>query len=124
MLMRSHHGERQVWRVVHVPSVEAEDQRHLHQDLEPLKQERASTTTRSKGLLRTQGVRLTSLSTLPTQLDALRLWDGSPLPSGLCRRVLRVYAHHQFLSEQIAELEAERRSMLQTAQEAPIEKVC
>jgi len=30
MLMRFPPGERQVWRVVHVPSVEAEDQRHLH----------------------------------------------------------------------------------------------
>src|SRR4029453_14144002 len=46
MLMRSHHGERDVWRVVHVPSIEAEDQRHLHRDLETLKQERVSTTTR------------------------------------------------------------------------------
>ena len=92
------HGERQVWRVVHVPSVEAEDQRHLHRDLETLKQERASTTTRIKGLLSSQGVRLTSLSKLPEQLEALRLWDGSPIPSGLRRRVLRVYAHHQFLS--------------------------
>src|SRR5262249_14701285 len=34
MLMRSHHGERGVWRVVNVPSIEAEDQRHLHRDLE------------------------------------------------------------------------------------------
>src|SRR5882724_9080483 len=34
MLMRYHHGERQVWQVVKVPSVEAEDQRHLHRDLE------------------------------------------------------------------------------------------
>ncbi len=56
MLMRYHHGERDVWRVVHVPSVEAEDQRHLHRDLETLKQERASTTTRIKGLLSSQGV--------------------------------------------------------------------
>ncbi len=56
------YGEREVWRVVHVPSVEAEDQRHLHRDLETLKQERASTTTRIKGLLRSQGIRLTSLS--------------------------------------------------------------
>jgi transposase len=37
MLMRFHHGERDVWRVVHVPTVEAEDQRHLHRDLEKLK---------------------------------------------------------------------------------------
>jgi transposase len=123
MLMRYAHGERDVWRVVRVPSVEAEDQRHLHRDLETLKQERASTTTRIKGLLSSQGVRLTSVNKLPEQLEALRLWDGSPLPSGLRRRVLRVYAHHQFLSEQIAALEAERRALLQSAQEASIAKV-
>src|SRR5262252_6207885 len=51
MLMRYHPGERQVWQVVKIPSVEAEDQRHLHQDLETLKQERASTMTRIEGLL-------------------------------------------------------------------------
>jgi transposase len=123
MLIRYEHGEREVWRVVHVPSVEAEDKRQLHRDLETLKQERASTTTRIKGLLSSQGVRLTSLSKLPEQLDALRLWDGSPIPSGLRRRVLRVYAHHEFLSQQIAELEAERRTLLQSSQDASIEKV-
>ena len=90
MLMRYAHGARDGWRVVRVPSVEAEDQRHLHRDLETLKQERASTTTRIKGLLSSQGVRLTSVNKLPEQLEALRLWDGSPLPSGLRRRVLRV----------------------------------
>ena len=123
MLMRSHHGERGVWRVVNVPSIEAEDQRHLHRDLETVKQERASTTARIKGLLSSQGIRLTSVTKLPEQLDALRLWDGSPIPSGLRRRLLRVYAHYQFLSEQIAELEAERRALLQSAQEASLEKV-
>ena len=123
MLLRFHHGEREVWRVVHVPSVEAEDQRHLHRDLESLKQERASTTTRIKGVLSSQGIRLTSLRKLPEQLDALRLWDGSPLPRGLRRRLLRVYAHHQFLSEQIAAVEAERRALLETSQEASIEKI-
>jgi transposase len=123
MLMRYESGEREVWRVVHVPSVEAEDQRHLHRDLETLKQERASTTTRIKGLLSSQGIRLTSLSKLPEQLETLRLWDGSPIPSGLRRRLLRVYAHHEFLSEQIAALEAERRALLQSSSEASIEQV-
>ena len=123
MLMRYAHGERDVWRVVRVPSVEAEDHRHLHRDLETLKQERASTTTRIKGLLSSQGVRLTSVNKLPEQLEALRLWDGSPLPSGLRRRVLRVSAHHQFLSEQIAALEAERRARLPSAHDASIEQV-
>ena len=123
MLMRYHHGERQVWQGVKVPSVEAEDHRHLHRDLETLKQERASTTTRIQGLLRSQGIRLTSLHQLPEQLEALRLWDGSPIPPGLRRRVLRVYAHHTFLSEQIAAVEAERRAQLQTSTEAQIDKV-
>ena len=99
MLMRYHHGERHVWQVVKVPSVEAEDQRHLHRGLETLKQERASTMTRLKGLLSSQGIRLTSLTNLPDQLDALRLWDGSPIPLGLRRRLLRVYAQHTFLSQ-------------------------
>jgi transposase len=103
MLMRYEQGERDVWRVVHVPSVEAEDGRHLHRDLETLKQERASTTTRIKGLLSSQGIRLASVNRLPEQLKALRLWDGSPLPDGLRRRLLRVWAHQQFLNEHIAE---------------------
>ena len=30
MLMRYYSGEEEVWSVVHVPSVEAEDKRHLH----------------------------------------------------------------------------------------------
>ena len=60
---------------------------------------------------------------MPEQLDALRLWDGSPIPPGLRQRVLRVYAHHQFLSEQIAAVEAERGTQLQDANDAGIEKV-
>jgi transposase len=123
MLMRFHYGERDVWRGVNVPSIEAEDQRHLHRDLETLKQERASTTTRIKGLLSSQGIRLTSLSQFPEQLDALRLWDGAPIPSGLRQRLLRVYAHHEFLSQQIAAVEAERRALLHSAQDASLEKV-
>ena len=123
MLIRYEQGERQVWQVVNVPSVEAEDQRHLHRDLETLKRERGSTTTRIKGLLSSQGLRVTSLTNLPEQLDALRLWDGSPIPPGLRQRVLRVYAHYTFLSEQIAEVEAERRALLQTSPDARIDKV-
>jgi transposase len=120
MLMRSHHGERQVWQVVKVPSVEAEDHRHLHRDLETLKQERASTMTRIEGLLSSQGLRVTSLTKLPEQLEALRLRDGSPLPPGLRRRMLRVYAQYTFLSEQIAAVEAERRAQLQTSTDVRI----
>ena len=62
MLMRYEQGERQVWQVVHVPSVEAEDQRHLHRDLATLKRERARTTARIHGLLSSQGLEVVKLS--------------------------------------------------------------
>jgi transposase len=123
MLIRYHQGEDKVWQVLKVPSAEAEDQRHLHRDLETLKQERASTPHRINGLLSSQGLQVTSLSKLPEQLDAMRLWDGSPIPSGLRQRVLRVYAHHTFLSEQIAAVDAERRALLRPSQEMSIDKV-
>ena len=123
MLIRDEQGERQVWQGVNVPAVEAEAQRHLHRDLETLQRERGRTTTRIKGLRRSQGLRVTSLTNFPEQLDALRLWDGSPMPPGLRRRVLRVYAHHTCLSAQIAEGEAERRALLQTSTEASIDTV-
>jgi transposase len=123
MLMRYEQGERHVWQVVKVPSVEAEDQRHLHRDLETLKQERASTMTRIGGLLSSQALRVPSLTKLPEQLEALRLWDGSPVPPGLRHRVLRVYAHYTFLSEQIAAVEVERRTLLQTSADASIDTI-
>ena len=109
--------------MVNVPSVAAEDRRHLHRDLETVQQERARTTNRIKGLLSRQGVRITSVHKLPEPLDALRLWDGSPVPSGLRRRFLRVSAHYQCLNAQIAAWEAERRALLRTSADANIEKV-
>jgi transposase len=123
LLMRSHHGERAVWRVVHVPSGEAEDQRPLHRDLETLQPERARTTPRIQGLRSRQGVRLTRRTQLPEQRDTVRLWEGAPLPSGLPRRVLRVSAHQQCLREQMAAVEAERRALRHSSQDAPIEPV-
>jgi transposase len=123
MLLRFYGGEGEVWRVVHVPSVEAEDQRHLHRDLATLQQERASTITRIKGLRSSQGGKLTNWSPFPEQLEALRLWDGAEMPRGLRRRLLRVWAHHEFLRAQIAPLEAERRAVLQDSQDASRDQV-
>jgi transposase len=56
MLMRYHLGEKKVWSVVHVPSVEAEDERQLHRELMRLKKERTRHINRMKGLLASQGV--------------------------------------------------------------------
>lgn len=62
MLMRYHNGEVDVWSVVHVPSPEAEDARHLHRELLTLKAERTRVTNRIKGLLAAQGLSVSSLA--------------------------------------------------------------
>ena len=53
----------------HMPPMGGEDQRYLHRVPEILKHERAAATTRIKGLLSSQGIRLKSLMKLPEQLD-------------------------------------------------------
>ena len=43
--------------------------------------------------------------------------------TGVQTCALPIYAHHQFLSEQIAALEAERRAVLETSHEASLDKI-
>src|SRR3974390_2742692 len=84
MLIRYHGGEKQLWRVVRVPSREDEDARHLHRELEGLKRERTRQRNRIHGILMQQGLCLSN----PTQkrvlkgLGALRPWDGQKVPGG------------------------------------------
>jgi transposase len=96
---------------------------HLHRDLETLQRERTRTSNRIKGLLSPQGVQRASVNKRPAPLEALRLWDGSPVPRGLRQRLLRVYAHYTFLGQQMAEWAAERRASVRTVQEATIDTV-
>ena len=58
-LIRHHAGERGGWSVLRVPSIEDEDARRLHRELERLKRERLAHRVRIQSLLITQGVRLT-----------------------------------------------------------------
>ena len=79
-LIRHHAGERGGWSVLRVPSIEEEDARHLHRELERLKRERLAHRVRIQSLLVTQGVRLTLKRALGLRLGGLTLWDGRHLP--------------------------------------------
>jgi transposase len=59
----------------------------------------------------------------PQQLEHLRLWDGTPLPVGLRHRLDQEWEHVQALAQRIAYLEAERRAVLRTAEDAVTKKV-
>jgi transposase len=77
-LMRYHAGERGGWSVVRVPSIEEEDARRLHRELERLKRERLAHRCRIQGLLVTQGVRLPFRRALALRLGGYRTLDPRP----------------------------------------------
>jgi transposase len=108
MLVRWHLGERDVWRVVHVPTAAEEDARQLQRELETLRAEQTGHTNRIKGLLVTCGVTLTVDRHFPRRLKELRLWDGSALPRDLHHRLLREFERMQVVNRQVRELEKER----------------
>ena len=113
MLIRYHSGETKVWSVVQVPEVKDEDQRQLHRELADLKTERTRETNRIKGLLIGQGIGLTTRGQAKIDLDAVRLWDQSPLPEGIRGRIQRAQERVEFLSRQIRELETQRDQELE-----------
>jgi transposase len=74
--------------------------------------------------LANQGIRLQGQLQLSEQmLDSVRMWDGSPLPSGLNRRLKREWEHVLFLKGQIRDLESERRRAWSRSDEADVGKV-
>ena len=113
MLIRYHSGETKVWSVVQVPEVKDEDQRQLHRELADLKTERTRETNRIKGLLIGQGISLATRGQAKIDLDAVRLWDQSPLPEGIRGRIQRAQERVEFLSRQIRELETQRDQKLE-----------
>src|SRR6266498_4434096 len=83
MLLRYWAGEKDLWSMVHVPTPEQEDGRHLQREIRTLKKEQTRLTNRVKGLLAGQGVAVRiGRGGFRDSLDAIRIWDGSPLPPG------------------------------------------
>jgi transposase len=83
-------GERGVWSVVHVPSVEDEDRRQLHRELFTITRERTRVVNRIKGLLALHGVVLEVPRGLPRELPpSLVGWNRTPLPPAAHARLGR-----------------------------------
>lgn len=109
MLLRVASGERGVWKVVHVPSEAAEDQRHLARTLRAVKSDRTRVINRIRGLLATQGA---SLAGSPLHFDVTRVqrWDGQALLPGLQRRLAREGEQLAALTQQLRGFEREQRA--------------
>jgi transposase len=115
MLIRYHGGEKQLWRVVRVPSREDEDARHLHRELEALKRERTRYRNRIHGILIQQGLRIRnpSIKKLVKELDLMRTWDGQELPAEMKVRLARVHERLRLVEDQIKSLVKEKMQRLQ-----------
>jgi transposase len=114
MLVRYHGGEKHLWRIVRVPNREDEDARHLHRELEALKNERTRHRNRIHGILIQQGlgVRNPSTKKFLKQLDLMRTWDGGELPAEIKVRLARVHERLRLVEEQISSLVKEKTHRL------------
>jgi transposase len=125
MLMRYHGGERKLWSVVRVPSVEAEDGRQLSRELESLNKERTSHRSRIRGLLIREGLEVKNPSgkKFLEELDSLCTWDGKQLPKDFKARIVREYERLRMVEEQMGTLRKERETRVGSAETLSMRKV-
>ena len=123
MRIRYHLGDEKVWRIVHVPEIEAEDNRQWHREWHALKSERTRHINRIKGLLASQGVCMPVKVDFLERIEHVRLWNGDPLPTKLKSRLVRECQRMQFVEAQLKELQALRRETLRNSQEPCIQQV-
>ena len=125
MLMRYHGGERKLWSVVRVPSVEAEDGRQLSRELESLNKERTRHRSRIRGLLILEGLEVKNPSgkKFLEELDSLCTWDGKGLPGDFKARIVREYERLRMVEEQMGILRKEREIRVGSAETLSMRKV-
>ena len=125
MLIRYHAGERKLWSVLRVPSVEAEDGRSLNRELEVLAKERTMHCSRIRGLLIREGLQVGNPSgkKFLEEVDSLRTWDGRKLPSDFKARIVREYERLRMVEGQIGILKKERERRVQSADTPSLRKV-
>jgi transposase len=123
LLMRYHNGERDVWSVVNAPAPADEDRRQPHRDRDQLVRERTEHSNRIKGLLAAIGLDVLVDGRLLERLDALREWDGEPVPEELRGRIVREFERWRLVDGQLGELGNRQRREVREDDVAHVELV-
>jgi transposase len=117
MLCRYHTGERKVWSVVNVPSVQDEDGRQLHRGMKDIQRQKTECSNRIKGLLASLGLTATVDANFRTTLGRLRDWADQPVPVGMQGRLLQEYAVWETLHRQERDAANEQERQLREGEE-------
>jgi len=111
MLLRYAGGEKRVWSVVRVPTLEQEDARRLHRELERLKRERNAHVSRIASLAVLHNVRFKHVGG--------RGWDErlehlqAQLPPAAAQEIARESERLRLVKEQIGQVERSRKEQVQ-----------
>ena len=118
-------GEKRLWSVVHVPSVEQEDIRRLHRGFDRLKKEKSQHSSRIKSLLILHGIRLETLSVTDwsKQVQQFTQWDGHPLPPFVQEELIREGKRLALVREHIRQIQAKQIDLIKNSDEPMIQKV-
>lgn len=122
MLLRYYGGERKLWAVLRVPTVEQEDARRMSRELERLQREATGHRNRIGSLLVLHGLRSKKIG----KRGWAGWWEGhrGQLPSALAAEVEREVARLGLVSAQSKALEAaQRQAMVVKPDEAPAHPV-
>src|SRR5262249_32633458 len=112
-----------VWGVVRVPGAEDEDRRQLHRERIALKGQRTQHVNRIKGLLASLGLEVRVDERLPERLEALRQWDGTPVPPGMKARILREFERLVPVGRQVRDRDSQRARAVRNEASRPMEQV-
>ncbi len=123
MLCRYHAGERKVWSVVNVPSVQDEDGRQLHRGMKDIQRQKTECSNRIKGLLASQGLTAAVDAKFRATLEALRDWADQPVPVGMQTRLLQEYAVWEALHRQERDAANEQERQLREGEDRRLEQM-
>ncbi len=108
MLVRDIAGERKVWSVVRVPSIEQEDARRTNRERDRLLKERTGHINRMKSLLILHGIRMKISKHFKEDIDRVKLWDGSTLPENIKNELRREYDRYTTVNGQLEAVQKEQ----------------
>lgn len=113
-LMADARGEHRVFSVVRVPRVDEEDAKRGHRERYRLIKERVAHANRIKGLLALHGIYgfRPLRRDRQARLEALRGWDGRPLPAAAKGEIERELTRLALVVEMVAEVEADRNAVV------------